>query len=114
MDPGWTVPPSRRQSALILKIRPVAHVTIGNIRGVSDVNRRPVLRRRPRHSSRAYVDQPRSPPGQEDSPGLGRYPEPKWIGMIQHDMMLFDHGMPRPDGTMSKEQRPEADVNLEY
>lgn len=45
---------------------------------------------------------------------MGRYPEPKWIGMIQHDMMLFDHGMPRPDGTMSKEQRPEADVNLEY
>jgi hypothetical protein len=31
--------------------------------------------------------------------------------MIQHDMMLFDHGMPRPDGTISREQRPEADVN---
>jgi hypothetical protein len=29
-------------------------------------------------------------------------------------MMLFDHGMPRPDGTMSKEQRPEADVNVEF
>ena len=34
--------------------------------------------------------------------------------MIQHDMMLFDHGMPRPDGTMSKEQRLEADVNVEF
>ena len=34
--------------------------------------------------------------------------------MIQHDMMLFDHGMPRADGTMSKEQRPEADVNVEF
>jgi hypothetical protein len=34
--------------------------------------------------------------------------------MIQHDMMLFDHGMPRADGTMSKEQRPEADVNIEF
>src|SRR5207253_6542051 len=34
--------------------------------------------------------------------------------MIQHDMMLFDHGMPRADGTVSKEQRPEADVNIEF
>jgi len=32
----------------------------------------------------------------------------------QHDMMLFDHGMPRADGTMSQEQRPEADVNIEF
>ena len=29
-------------------------------------------------------------------------------------MMLFDHGMPRPDHTVSKEQRPEADVNVEF
>jgi len=28
--------------------------------------------------------------------------------------MLFDHGMPRPDGTLSKDQRPEADVNIEF
>ena len=34
--------------------------------------------------------------------------------MIQHDMMLFDHGMPRADGTMSRQQRPEADVNVEF
>jgi hypothetical protein len=34
--------------------------------------------------------------------------------MVQHDMMMFDHGMPHKDGTMSKEQRPEADINLEY
>ena len=34
--------------------------------------------------------------------------------MIQHDMMMFDHGMPRADGTMSTEQRPEADVNIEF
>jgi hypothetical protein len=34
--------------------------------------------------------------------------------MIQHDMMMFDHGMPRADGTMSPEQRPEADVNVEF
>jgi hypothetical protein len=29
-------------------------------------------------------------------------------------MMLFDHGMPREDGTLSKEQRPEADINVEF
>jgi hypothetical protein len=40
--------------------------------------------------------------------------EPKWLGVIQHDMMLFDHGMPRADGTVSKDQRPEADVNIEF
>jgi hypothetical protein len=34
--------------------------------------------------------------------------------MIQHDMMLFDHGMPRADGTLSPTQRPEADVNIEF
>ena len=34
--------------------------------------------------------------------------------MIQHDMMMFDHGMPRADGTISPEQRPEADVNIEF
>ena len=34
--------------------------------------------------------------------------------MIQHDMMMFDHGAPNADGTMRKEQRPEADVNIEF
>jgi hypothetical protein len=34
--------------------------------------------------------------------------------MIQHVMLMFDHGMPRPDSTMSPEQRPEADVNIEF
>ena len=52
--------------------------------------------------------------GKEDPPGSGKYPEPKWLGMIQHDMMLFDHGMPRKDGTVSEHQRPEADVNIEF
>ncbi len=52
--------------------------------------------------------------GQEEPAGSGRYPEPKWLGVIQHDMMLFDHGAPRADGTVSPEQRPEADVNIEF
>ncbi len=66
------------------------------------------------NGSRAYVAQRQDLQGKEDPPGSRRYPEPKWLGMIQHDMMLFDHGMPRADGTMSKEQRPEADVNIEF
>jgi hypothetical protein len=28
--------------------------------------------------------------------------------------VLWDHGMPRADGTVSPEQRPEADVNIEF
>jgi hypothetical protein len=62
----------------------------------------------------AYVTQRAPLQGQEDPPGSGRYPEPKWLGMVQHDMMLFDHGMPRADGTVAKEQRPEADINIEF
>ena len=66
------------------------------------------------NGSRAYVAQRAALQGREDPVGSGKYPEPKWLGMIQHDMMLFDHGMPKADGTMSKVQRPEADVNIEF
>jgi hypothetical protein len=58
------------------------------------------------NGARAYVEQRRALQGSPD--------EPKWLGMIQHDMMLFDHGMPRADGTLAAEQRPEADVNIEF
>jgi len=66
------------------------------------------------NGARAYVAQRAALQGIEDPPGSGRYPEPRWVGMVQHDMVLFDHGMPRADGTLSPEQRPEADVNIEY
>ncbi|MDF1502287.1 M20/M25/M40 family metallo-hydrolase, partial [Roseisolibacter sp. H3M3-2] len=66
------------------------------------------------NGARAYVAQRAALQGKEEPAGSGRYPEPKWLGMIQHDMMLFDHGMPRADGTMSPQQRPEADVNIEF
>jgi peptidase M28-like protein len=62
----------------------------------------------------AYVKQRASRQGVEDPPGSGRYPEPRWLGMIQHDMMLFDHGAPGPDGRVSARQRREADVNIEF
>ena len=66
------------------------------------------------NGARAYIAQRQALQGIENPKGSGKYPEPKWLGMIQHDMMLFDHGMPRPDGTMSPDQRPEADVNIEF
>ncbi len=66
------------------------------------------------NGSSAYVAQRASLQGVESPAGSGRYPEPKWLGIIQHDMMLFDHGMPRADGSLSPVQRPEADVNVEF
>jgi len=66
------------------------------------------------NGARAYVEQRQPLQGKEDPPGSGKYPEPTWLGMIQHDMMLWDHGMPRADGSLSPEQRPEADVNIEF
>jgi hypothetical protein len=35
--------------------------------------------------------------------------EPKWLGIIQHDMMMYDHGMPP-----GPKQSPKADINIEY
>ena len=66
------------------------------------------------NGSTAYVEQRKDLQGKESPTGSGKYPEPKWLGLIQHDMMLFDHGAPREDGTVSKEQRPEADINVEF
>ncbi len=66
------------------------------------------------NGSRAYVEQRQHLQGIESPAGSGNYPEPKWLGMIQHDMMLWDHGAPRADGTVSRDQRSEADVNIEF
>jgi Peptidase family M28 len=82
------------------------------------------------NGARAYVEQRKDLQGIENPKGSGKYPEPKWLAMIQHDMMLWDHGMPQPvlgpDGKQQvdangrgvfaapKQQRPEADVNVEF
>jgi Zn-dependent M28 family amino/carboxypeptidase len=66
------------------------------------------------NGAKAYVAQREALQGKESPLGTGKYPEPKWLGMIQHDMLLWDHGMPRADGSVNPEQRPEADVNIEF
>jgi len=66
------------------------------------------------NGAHAYVDQRKDLQGKESPAGSGKYPEPKWLGMIQHDMMMWDHGMPGPDGKVSPDQRREADVNVEF
>ncbi len=57
----------------------------------------------------AYVEQRAPLQGIEEPAGSGRYPEPKWLGMIQHDMMLWDHGNP-----VAFNQVLDADVDIEF
>ena len=66
------------------------------------------------NGARAYVEQRQALQGIENPKGSGKYPEPRWVGMIQHDMIMWDHGMPGPDGKVSLDQRREADVNIEF
>ena len=59
--------------------------------------------------SEAYVQQRAHLQGIEEPAGSGRYPEPRWLGMIQHDMMLWDHGNP-----VTYNQVLDADVDIEF
>jgi Peptidase family M28 len=61
------------------------------------------------NGSRAYVEQRAELQGLEDPPGSGRYREPKWLGVIQHDILLFDHGLP-----VQHAQVQNADIDVEF
>ncbi len=61
------------------------------------------------NGARAYVEQRAPLQGIESPKGSGRYPEPKWLGMIQHDMMMWDHGLP-----VQWQQALDADVDVEF
>ncbi len=61
------------------------------------------------NGARAYVEQRLHLQGIEEPAGSGRYPEPRWLGNIQHDKVLFDHGNP-----VSYQQALNADVDVEY
>jgi hypothetical protein len=59
--------------------------------------------------ARAYIAQRAPLQGIENPPRSGRYPEPKWLGVIQHDMMMWDHGNP-----VEWVQSLDADVDIEF
>ena len=61
------------------------------------------------NGSTAYVNSRSSLRGVENPASSGLYPEPNWLGMIQHDMILYDHGLPP-----QPEQIPGADIDVEY
>jgi Zn-dependent M28 family amino/carboxypeptidase len=61
------------------------------------------------NGARAYVEQRAPLQGREEPAGSGRFPEPKWLGMIQHDMMMWDHGNP-----VQYNQVLDADVDVEF
>ena len=61
------------------------------------------------NGARAYVEQRQSLQGIEEPAGSGNYPEPRWLGMVQHDMMLWDHGNP-----VTHNQALDADVDIEF
>lgn len=61
------------------------------------------------NGARAYVQQRAPLQGIEDPKGSGKYPEPRWLGMIQHDMMMWDHGLP-----VQWQQALDADVDIEF
>jgi hypothetical protein len=61
------------------------------------------------NGARAYVEQRAGLQGVEDPAGSGRYPEPRWLGVIQHDKVMFDHGNP-----VMHRQVLDADVDVEF
>ena len=67
------------------------------------------------NGARAYVEQRQALQGKEDPPGSGRYPEPRWLG---HDPARHDDVRSRRAArgrhASTPEQRPEADVNIEF
>jgi len=61
------------------------------------------------NGSTAYRNDRASQQGVENPPGSGLYPEPRWLGIIQHDQILWDHGLPSQPN-----QIPGADLDVEY
>ncbi|MFC1477389.1 M28 family peptidase [candidate division KSB1 bacterium] len=59
--------------------------------------------------SEAYVSDKAGLQGIESPAGSGEYPEPVWVGLINPDMILFDHGLP-----VQTNQAPDADMDVDY
>lgn len=61
------------------------------------------------NGARAYVEDRVGLQGVESPAGSGRYPEPRWLGIVQHDKIMFDHGNP-----VMHRQALNADVDVEF
>lgn len=61
------------------------------------------------NGSSAYVADRLALQGVESPAGSGLFPEPRWLGVIQHDMILFDHGLPPAASQISN-----ADIDVEF
>ena len=61
------------------------------------------------NGARAYVEERADLQGLESPAGSGQYPEPRWLGMIQHDKVMFDHGNP-----VMHRQVLNADIDVEF
>jgi hypothetical protein len=61
------------------------------------------------NGARAYVEQRQLLQGIETPAGSGKFNEPRWLAMINHDMLLWDHGNPPMAA-----QSIIADVNVEF
>jgi len=61
------------------------------------------------NGAEAYVNDRAALQGKESPDGSGVYPEPTWRGIVTHDQILFDHGLP-----VQKNQIPNADSDIEY
>lgn len=57
----------------------------------------------------AYVSNRRRRQGIEQPAGSGLFPEPKWLGVVTHDQILYDHGTPA-----RANQIKSADSDIEY
>jgi hypothetical protein len=62
------------------------------------------------YGSTAYVNDRHLLQGIEDPSGSGQYPEPNWLGIVHHDMILYDHGV----GSPGLNQSPYADLDVEW
>lgn len=61
------------------------------------------------NGARAYVEQRAELQGIEEPAGSGQFPEPRWLGKIQHDKVMWDHGNP-----VHHSQVLNADVDVEF
>lgn len=60
--------------------------------------------------SSAYAAERASLQGVQSPSGSGLYPEPTWLGILQHDMVLYDHGA----GSPGSDQSVYADMDVEW